>query len=451
MSLDLGTDIVELRRSLVGEAIAPGDAGYDGGRRIFNAMIDRRPAVIARCVGPPDVAVAFDFARVHGLEVAVRGGGHHPAGHAMCDDGVVIDLSAMRAVEVDPDSRVARAQGGSTWLDFDAATQAFGLVSPGGVVGSTGVCGLALGGGIGHLTAQHGLTCDNIVGGEIVAPDGTTIQVNDDENAELLWGIRGGGGNFGVATRLDFRLEPLRQVVGGLLEYRGSGVGEVLRTFRDIVARSPRDLSCQAVLAVDETRTPALVVAPCYTGSQDDPESLRVLRSLPGLVSDGVRAQAFLEQQLVFDSEYGESRHYWKGQFVRELPDELIDELVRQLVAFGRPPVHVLIESLHGAPKDADGASSPIAYRAAAFNVSIMAVWQRAAEDESHVTWARETTSLLEPWGLGAAYANYMEADEPFDHVYASFGDDAFARLQGLKRRFDPGNVLRRNQNVPPS
>src|SRR5262245_13076752 len=228
MALDLGTDIGELQRSLAGDAIAPGDAGYEGARRIFNAMIDRRPAVIVRCLGPRDVAAAFDFARVHGLEVAVRGGGHHPAGHAMCDDGVVIDLSAMRAVEVDADAGVARAQGGSTWLDFDSATQQVGLVSPGGVVGSTGVCGLAMGGGIGHLTAQHGLTCDNIVGAEIVAPDGTLVRASEDENAELLWGIRGGGGNFGVATRLDFRLEPLRDVVGGLLEYRGSGVGEVL-------------------------------------------------------------------------------------------------------------------------------------------------------------------------------------------------------------------------------
>jgi FAD/FMN-containing dehydrogenase len=451
MAPDVATDIGELRQSLDGEAIVPGDPGYDGTRRIFNAMIDRRPAVVARCLGARDVATAFDFARVHGLEVAVRGGGHHPAGHAMCDDGIVIDLSALRRVEIDPDAGVARAQGGSTWLDFDSATQAVGLVSPGGVVGSTGVCGLAMGGGIGHLTAQHGLTCDNIVGAEIVAPDGEVVGASDDENAELLWGIRGGGGNFGVATRLDFRLEPLGRVVGGLLEYRGGSVGEALRVFRDIVSGSPRDLSCQAILAVDETRTPTLVVAPCYTGARDDPEPLRVLRAQPGLVADSVRPQSFLEQQGVFDSEYGENRHYWKGQFVRELPEELIDELITRLIAFGRAPVHVLIESLHGAPKDADGAIGPIAYRAAAFNVSIMAVWGNADEDEAHITWTREAASILEPWSVGAAYANYMEEDVPFDHVYASFGDDAFARLQRLKQRYDPENVLRRNQNIPPS
>jgi FAD/FMN-containing dehydrogenase len=444
------SDVSELQRSLAGDAIVPGDAGYDEARRIFNAMIDRRPAVIARCVGPGDVATAFDFARVHELDVAVRGGGHHPAGHAMCDGGIVIDLSAMRGVDVDRDSWVAHAQGGATWLDFDSATQDVGLVSPGGVVGSTGVCGLAMGGGIGHLTAQHGLTCDNLVGAELVAPDGDVIQANEHDNAELLWGIRGGGGNFGVATRLDFRLGPLQRVVGGLLEYRGSAVGDVLRTFRDIVTASPRDLSCQAVLSVDESRTPALVVAPCYTGSRSDPEPIRSLRSQQGLVSDDVRARTFLEQQLVFDSAYGQNRHYWKGQFVRELAEELIDELIRRLVALGRPPVHVLIESLHGAPKDADGTIGPIAYRTAAFNVSIMAVWENAEDDQSHIAWARETTSVLDPWSLGAAYANYMQADESFDRMRASFGEEAFDRLQRLKGRYDPANVLQRNQNIPP-
>jgi FAD/FMN-containing dehydrogenase len=446
---ELRTEVSELRRSLAGDAIVPGDDGYDGARRIFNAMIDRRPAVIVRCRGPRDVVAAFDFARVQSLDVAVRGGGHHPAGHAV-SDGIVIDLSAMRGVEVDMDSSVARAQGGATWLDFDSATQAVGLVSPGGVVGSTGVCGLAMGGGIGHLTAQCGLTCDNLVGAELIAPDGAVVRANEDENTELLWGIRGGGGNFGVATRLDFRLTPLRRVVGGVIEYRGSAVRDVLRTFRDIVSTSPRDLSCQAVMSVDESRTPALVVAPCYTGPRSDPEPIRALRSHHGLVGDDVRARTFLEQQLVFDSAYGENRHYWKGQFVSELADELIDELILRLVAFGRPPVHVLIESLHGAPKDADGAIGPIAYRAAAFNVSIMAVWQNAEDDQSHIAWARETESLLEPWSLGAAYANYMQADESSERVRASFGEDAFDRLQRLKRRYDPANVLQRNQNIPP-
>ena len=440
----------EFRRSLAGTVLTPGDADYDGARVCFNALVDRRPAVIARCLGGDDIATAFDFARSHSLEIAVRGGGHNPAGHCICDDGLVIDLSAMRSVEVDADARIARADGGSTWLDFDSATQSFGLVTPGGVVGSTGVTGLTLGGGIGHLTAQHGLTCDNLVGAELVTPDGSIVRASADENAELLWGLRGGGGNFGVATRLEFRLHPLDRVVGGLLEYRGDGVREALRLFREIVAGSPHDLSCQAVLAIDESLTPELVVAPCFTGSDADHEELRVVRSAPGLVSDNVRAQSFLEQQLLFDSPYGENRHYWKGHFVRELTDELIDELLERIVSFGRPPVHVLIESLHGAPKDADAGLSALAYRNAAFNVSAMAVWRKPELDELHIEWARETAAAIEPWSLGGGYANYMQADEPIERIRAAYGDAAFERLRALKTRYDPANVLRRNQNIPP-
>jgi FAD/FMN-containing dehydrogenase len=443
-------DVDDLRSSLAGDVLTPASAEYDGARRCFNALVDRRPALIVRCLGSNDVATAFDFARTHELEVAVRGGGHNPAGHCVLDDGLVIDLTAMRRVDVEPSREIAHVQGGATWLDFDLATQAFGLVTPGGVVGSTGVTGLTLGGGIGHLTAQHGLTCDNIVGAELVAPNGSVVHASADENAELLWGLRGGGGNFGVVTRLDFRLHPLERVVGGTLEYRGDGVAEVLRHFRDIVSGSPRNLSCQAVVSIDETLTPALSVVPCYTSSAADPEELHVLRTARGLVNDGIRAQTFLEQQVVVDSPYGENRHYWKGHFVRELPDELIDELLQRIVAFGRPPGHVLIESLHGAPKDADAELGPITYRRAVFNVSAMAVWTNPDEDEQHIAWARETAAAIEPWSLGGGYANYMQADEPLERVRAAFGDGAFERLQALKTQFDPTNVLRRNQNIPP-
>jgi FAD/FMN-containing dehydrogenase len=443
-------DVDDLRSSLAGDVLTPASAQYDSARRCFNALVDRRPALIVRCLGSNDVATAFDFARTHELEVAVRGGGHNPAGHCVLDDGLVIDLTAMRRIDVEPSRQIAHAQGGATWLDFDSATQAFGLVTPGGVVGTTGVTGLTLGGGIGHLTAQHGLTCDNIVGAELVAPNGSVVHASADENAELLWGLRGGGGNFGVVTRLDFRLHPLERVVGGTLEYRGDGVAEVLRHFRDIVSGSPRSLSCQTVISIDETLTPALSVVPCYTSSAADPEELHLLRTAPGLVSDSIREQTFLEQQVVVDSPYGENRHYWKGHFVRELPDELIDELLQRIVAFGRPPGHVLIESLHGAPKDVHAELSPITYRRAVFNVSAMAVWTNPDEDEQHIAWARETAAALEPWSLGGGYANYMQADEPLERVRAAFGDGAFERLQALKTQFDPTNVLRRNQNIPP-
>jgi FAD/FMN-containing dehydrogenase len=440
----------ELRRSLAGSVLTPADAEYDVARRCFNALVDRRPAAIARCAGAADVATAFDFARSDRLEIAVRGGGHNPAGHCIIDGGLVLDLTRLRAVEVDGEARIARAGGGSTWLDFDPATQAHGLVTPGGVVGSTGVCGLTLGGGIGHLTAQLGLTCDNLVGAELVTPDGRVVHASEDENAELLWGLRGAGGNFGVATRLDFRLHPLERVVGGALAYSGTGVRDALRRFRDVAAGSPRDLSLQASLSVDESLEPALVVLPCYTGADADPEALRALRSAPGLVDDGVGAHTFLEQQRVVDSAYGENRHYWKGHFARDLPDELIDELLARVVVLGRPPGGILIESLHGAPKEVDPSFGVAGFRDAAFNISAQAVWLDPGLDEPYIGWARETAAAVEPWSLGGGYVNYMQADEPIERVRAAFGADAFDRLQALKRRYDPDNVLRRNQNIPP-
>jgi len=439
-------DVADLQEKLSGEVILPDNADYDAARRGFNAYVDRRPAVIARCLGAEDVAAAFAFAEANELQVAVRGGGHNPAGHCVLDDGLVIDLSQMRTVELDADARIARAGGGSTWLDFDTATQAAGLVTPGGVVGSTGVCGLTLGGGIGHLTAQYGLTCDNLVGAELVTPDGGLVQADE----ELLWALRGGGGNFGVATRLDFRLHPLERVLGGLLTYAGEGVRDAFRTFRDVVAKASRDLSCQAVLALDDAGAPVLVVIPCYTGPEPNPQELQALRAAPGLVDDGVRPRSFAEQQSLFDSPYGEERHYWKGHFVNELPDALVDVLVDRVAALGRSPGDILIESLHGAPKEVDPASSALTYRSAAFNVSAMATWADPALDAEHIAWSRETATAIQPWAVSGGYANYMQADEPIERVRAAFGAESFDRLQELKRRYDPGNVLRRNQNIPP-
>jgi FAD/FMN-containing dehydrogenase len=443
-------DVAELRRSLSGALIEPLDPEYDAARRCYNALVDRRPAVIVRCAGPADVATALDFARAHELEVAVRGGGHNPAGHCVCDDGLVIDLSSMRRVEVDPVARIARAEGGATWLDFDTATQAYGLAAPGGIVGSTGVAGLTFGGGIGHLTSQFGLSCDNLVGSEVVTPSGKVVLASDEGDAELLWALRGGGGNFGVATRLAFRLHPLERVVGGRLTYRGAGIRETLRRFRDITADAPRDLSIQAEIGLDESLEPGLIVLPCFTGSSAAPEALATLRAAPGLVDDDVRAHGFLEQQRVNDPPYGVSRAYWKGHFVRELPDDLIDELLRLVVSFGRPSAAILLESLHGGPKEIDPAHAALGYRHAAFNVSAMPGWQDPLLDEENIAWAREAAAAIEPWSFGGGYANYMQADEPLERVRGAFGEEAFARLRALKSRHDPQNVLRRNQNIPP-
>ncbi len=441
----------ELRSSFAGDVIVPGDADYDRARRGFNAFVDRRPAAIARCTRAADVATAFAFARANELEVAVRGGGHNPAGHCVCESGLVIDLSALRTVHVDAGARTARADGGATWLDFDAATQAVGLVAPGGIVGSTGVAGLTFGGGIGHLTAQYGLTCDHLIAAELVTPRGENIRASADENPDLLWAMRGGGGNFGVATSAEFRLHPLERVVGGRLLYRGDGVRDALRRFRDLAVRSPSSLSIQASLGIDESLVPELEILPCYTGESPDPEELRNLSSAPGLVQQGLRAHTFLDQQRLADSAYGVNRHYWKGHFVRELPDELIDELLALVGALGRSPGGILFESLHGAPKNGDATAAAVGFRGATFNISAQAVWQDVNADEEEIAWARETAAALESWSFGGGYVNYMQADEPVERVRAAFGAEPFERLRRLKARFDPDNVLHRNQNIPPA
>jgi FAD/FMN-containing dehydrogenase len=440
----------ELRESLAGAVIAPADPGYDIARRSFNALVDRRPAAIARCRTAGDVATALDFGRSQGLEIAVRGGGHNPAGHCVVDDGLVIDLTLMCTVEVDAAARVARSEGGVTWLGFDTATQAHGLVTPGGVVGTTGVAGLCFGGGIGHLTAQHGLTCDNLLAADVVTPGGDVVRAGPDGDSELLWGLRGGGGNFGVATQLEFRLHPLERVLGGRLVYGGDGIAAALRQFRDLVVDGARDFNCGGLLASDPSGRLILIVYPCYTGSDADPEQVRALRSVPGLLADGVRTHSFIAQQHLFNPPYGEDRNYWKGHFVRELPDELIDALVERMTALGHPPGQILFESLHGAPKDADPDSAALGYREAAFNVSAMAAWADPALDEEEIEWARETTRTLEPWAVSGGYVNYMQADEPLERVRAAFGTGSFERLQALKRRYDPDNLLHRNQNIPP-
>ena len=440
----------ELRDALNGDVLTASDREYERARLSFNLLIDRRPAAIARCVDAEDVAAALAFAQSEGLEIAVRGGGHNPAGHCAVDDGLVIDLSRMREVEVDPEAGIARSGGGATWLDFDAATQQHGMVTPGGVVGSTGVTGLALGGGIGHLTAQYALTCDNLIAAELVTAAGEKVSASDEENPELLWGLRGGGGNFGVVTQATFRLHPLERVVGGRLQYAGEeAVREALRRFRDIATDGPRDLSIQAQLTADESLTPQLDVVPCYTGSDREPD-LGVLRSFAGLVNDTVRGQTFLDQQRIFEPGYGVDRNYWKGHFVRELTDGLIDELVARIGALSHPPGGILFESLHGAPKDVDPDSAALGYRDAAFNISVMASWEDPGLDDEYIAWDRETAAAIEPWSVSGGYANYMQADEPLDRVRAAYGPENFARLQALKSRYDPGNVLRRNQNIPP-
>jgi FAD/FMN-containing dehydrogenase len=438
-------------RGFAGEIVANGHPTYDEARGTFNALVDRRPVAIARCRGTDDVAIALAVAREQGLPVAVRGGGHNVAGHAVCDGGLVVDLSGLDTVEVDPDARIARAGGGATWRAFDAATTAHGLAAPGGTFGTTGVGGLTLGGGIGFLIGRYGLSCDNLVGAEVVTVEGDVLEVGEDAHPELFWALRGGGGNFGVVTRLDFRLHPVSDVVGGMLIWRHAAAPDAMRTFRDTALAAPDDFTIQSVIGESVALGQIVfVVIVCSTGDDEEPPLLRRLRGVPGLLSDDVRPRPYLELQRMLDLPFG-LRHYWKGHFVRELPDALLDEIWRA-AAPGGPRGSILIEAIHGAAARVAPDATAVGFREAAFNVSALSIWEDPAADESQVAWARTTAAAAEPYTLrGGGYLNYMQADEPIERVRAAFGAEAFERLQAVKRTYDPENTLRFNQNVPPA
>jgi FAD/FMN-containing dehydrogenase len=311
---------------------------------------------------------------------------------------------------------------------------------------------LTFGGGIGHLTAQHGLTCDNLIAAEVVTADGSLVRASAEDDAELLWGLRGGGGNFGVGTMLEFRLHPVDRVFGGRMVFGGEAAArEVLRHYRDVCAAEPRDLSFGAVLDRVPGVGTVVVLLPCYTGD-GEPEALRAIRELPGLVDERLRVHSFAAQQHVVNPSYGVERAYWKGHFVREFPDELIDALLERMAAMGeRSPGQILIESLHGAANDADPESAALGFRGAAFNLSALGAWLDPDLDDEYIAWTRETAAAMQPWShTGGGYVNYMQADEPIERVRAAFGE-SFDRLQALKRRLDPDNFLHRNQNIPPS
>lgn len=438
-------------RGFSGELLAEDHPEYDKARATFNALVDRRPLAIARCHNADDVATALAVAKEHDLPVAVRGGGHNVAGHAVCDGGFVIDLSGLADVEVDPEARIARAGGGALWATFDRATDAHGLAAPGGTFSTTGVGGLTLGGGIGFLIGRHGLACDNLVAAEVVTVDGRTLVATESAHADLFWALRGGGGNFGIVTRLDFRLHPVRDVVAGRLLYSYDAAPAALRVFRDVAQAAPDDFSAQSFLTWDaETGERRLVAIVCSTGPDNEPEGLRLLRAAPGLFEDGVARRPYLELQSMLELPFG-LRHYWKGHFVRELGDELIDDLWERHAAPDEAPGAILIEAIHGAAARVPPDATAVGFRDAAFNVSALGIWQDPVLDEERVTWARETAAAIAPHSLrGGGYLNYMQEDEPIERVRAAFGAERFTKLQAVKRRYDPENVLRFNQNVPP-
>lgn len=449
----------DLSTRLRGELVTPEDAAYDEARAVWNAMIDRRPALIARCRDAEDVAAAVGFARDRGLRLAVRGGGHNIAGSGVCDDGLVIDLSPMSAIEVDPRARVARVEGGALLGDLDCATQAFGLAVPAGVVSTTGVAGLTLGGGFGWLARKHGLAADNLLSVELVTAAGERLRASSEENPELFWGLRGGGGNFGVATAFEFRLHPLGpEVFFGPTFYRLEEAAEVLAHYRDFAHAAPPEVCVWA----DLLTAPALPFIPeAYHGSKvlslmqfhaGDPEdgaaALAPLRGFGTPIADAAGPLPYTTAQSLLDETYAKGlRNYWTPQNFTELSDAAIDALVTLAAQLPTPQSDILISQVGGAINEVAPEASAYPHRNTAFVVTPGARWTDPAGDGPALAWIHACREALAPLASGGAYVNFIAESQGREQE--AYGGN-YARLAALKARYDPENLFRFNQNLRP-
>jgi FAD/FMN-containing dehydrogenase len=438
-----------LRESLDGQVIAVKDAGYEQARRIWNATADRTPALIVRCANVTDVQRALGFALDNELPVAVRGGGHSLAGFSTCDDGVVIDLGPMKGMTVEPEARTARAEGGLTLGEFDGATQEHGLATTLGVASTTGIAGLTLGGGLGWLMRKHGLACDNLRSVDVVTADGSLITASAEDNAELFWGLKGGGGNFGIATAFDYRLHPIGPTVfGGLVAYAPESRRDLLRFYRELTQTAPDELTAYAALTAAPDGSAVAAMAACYAGDVQEGERLLApARSAVGTpLLDALGPLPYTDQQKLLDAAYPPGQyHYWKSCFLDDLTDEVIDMLADRFLAATAPPLlEIVVEHMGGAIAAGDGA---FGHRDARYDVLIDANWIEEADGERCIAWARDTATALEPYARGA-YINY-EPDAGEEGVRSAYGD-RYARLRSLKSRYDPQNVFRLNQNIAP-
>ena len=449
------------RAILQGQLIEPRDGGYDAARQVWNAMIDRRPALIARCASVADVQAAVAFARRQGLPLAVRGGGHNVAGSAICDDGLVVDLSAMKGLRIDPDRRIARAEPGLTWGEFDNQTQAHGLALTGGIHSTTGIAGFTLGGGFGWLARKHGLSCDNLLSADVVTADGEFCRASPTENADLFWGLRGGGGNFGIVTAFEFQLHPLGPVLGGMLLYPLAQAPAVLRFYRDYVAQAPDELftivslrTAPNIAGVPASlnSAPVLSLMLCYSGDVAAGERLlKPLRSFGPPAADLLRVMPYTELQSLFDGSNPPGlRNYWTAEYIRGYEDEAIDLLCEQVARKTSPMSKVLIAHLQGAISRAGPEAGAYVHREAPFLANINATWTDPQEDERHLAWARALWASLQPFSQGGTYVSFL-SNESDERVRAAYDEPTYQRLVVLKTKYDPGNFFHFNQNIRPA
>jgi hypothetical protein len=446
-----------------GRLIRAGDADYDTARALWNGAVDRRPRLIARCIGSADVAAAVRFAREHGLEMAVRGGGHNVAGTASCDDGIVLDLSAMRAVRVEPAERRAWVQGGALWGDVDQETQGHGLATTGGIVSHTGVAGLTLGGGVGWLMRKHGLTVDNLLAAEVVTADGERLRASAEEHPDLFWALRGGGGNFGVVTSFEFRLHPVGPVVlAGPVLWDAADAGAVLRFYREFIRGAPDELgtvvrfgTAPPLPAIPEELhwRPVLIVGTCFVGPVAEGDTrLRPLRAFGRPLLDLVAPVPYAGFQGALDSTVPHGWHYyWKSTHLPELRDDLIDVIVEHAFACASPRSYVAMFHLGGAVGRVPEGGTAFGNRQASHAITLDGAW-RPGEDfgDRDTAWARRFFAALGPFREGV-YVNFLGGDEGPDRVREAYGDATWSRLAAVKARYDPDNAFHHNQNIRPA
>ena len=444
--------VEKLRSACRGPVIRPGDAEYESARRIWNASIDKRPGLIVRCSGLADVIAAVNFAREHELLVAVRGGGHNVGGRALCDGGLVIDLSRMKGIHVDAATRRVRAQPGATLGDLDRETHVHGLTVPVGVVSKTGIAGLTLGGGVGWLARKYGLTVDNVLSLEVVTADGQVLTASADQHPDLFWALRGGGGNFGVVTSFEYRAHPVSTVVGGLILHPRSQAVDLLKFYRDFTASAPDELGTYAVLLSTPDGAPVVGIATCYCGGVAEGERiLAPLRAFGSPILDAIQPMPFPVMQTLLDGAGADgNQNYWKSTFLREVSDEVIETIVSHANRATSPLTAVLIEQYGGAASRVPADATAFAHRDAEYDFAILGTWTDPAESARHIAWTREFADAMAPYRSGAYLLNFLDREEGEDTIRAAFGVN-YPRLVAVKSQYDPANFFRVNQNIAPA
>lgn len=440
----------KFRTSLRCQTLCPGEQGYDAARTIHNATIDRRPAIIARCAGAADVIACVRFAREHDVLISVRGGGHSIAGKAVCDGGLMIDLSGMKGIRVDPAKRAVRAEPGLILGEFDRETQAFGLATTMGVISRTGISGLTLGGGLGWLARKYALACDNLISVDVITADGRLLIASATQNEDLFWGVRGGGGNFGIVTSFEYRLHEVGPILGGAVLYPVAKVGEVLRFYRELTSSSPDELSAQAITFTMPDVGPVVGIGGCYCGSLGEGEKLlRPLRTFGSPVVDLFGVISYVQMQSMLDAFFPPGRHdYTKANFINGLSDEAIATFGEYAVA-PSPYTFGVLEHLQGAVSRVGAAETAFAHRQYPYNFSIWSAWSDPADSEKNIKWTREFWDAMQPFMAAGVYVNYLE-DEADPHAREAYGPN-YDRLVALKDKYDPTNFFRMNHNIKPS